>query len=160
MTSSWVHNALITAIASSVRARRLCERYAKGVELDRLIAATNSDVDLPPESTPTSGDLLGDVDPVVQRRGHHRGAEPDPFGAGGDVGCHRHRVGEKAVVGEVVLAKPAGVEADSSPARIEGELLCDGGMVRAADPLAFQQVIARDPLDVAQHERVKRRKLH
>ena len=55
LTVSLVHRARRIAIASSVRARGLCERYAKGVELDRLVAATNPHVGpRPPDSTSTS----------------------------------------------------------------------------------------------------------
>ena len=66
-------------------------------------AAAGEQVDL--------GGLLGDMHGVVQGEHHDAGAQPQPLGAGGEVGEHGEEVRRDAVVTEVVLGQPYAVEA-------------------------------------------------
>ena len=51
------------------------------------------------------GDVLGQPHRVVERDDDHRGADPDAGGALADGGGQHQRVGDGAVVGEVVLGQ-------------------------------------------------------
>ena len=136
------------------------QRDSECIELDRLVAAADADIDAPSAQHVDERDLFGDSDRVMERKRDHGGAETDALGERRGVGRHRHRVGQEAVVGEVVLAHPAGVESEAIGRADQRQFVADGPMMGRADALTLEQMIGRDALGVGEHERVERREFH
>jgi hypothetical protein len=99
-------------MASSVRARASSSGTAKALNFDGLVATADADVDAPPAQHVDERDLFGDPDRMMERERDYGSAETDALGERGGVGGHRHGVGQEAVVGEMVLPHPTGVEAE------------------------------------------------
>ncbi len=82
---------------------RLLDRDTEAVELGLAVALADTEIDAAAAQQVERGDLLGDQHRIVPRQTDHRGAEPDVAGARGEIGQHRHRGGDLALAGEVVL---------------------------------------------------------
>ena len=82
---------------------RLVDRDAEAVELGLAVALADAEIDAPAAQKVEGGDLLGDQHRIVPRHHHHRRAQPDVAGAGGEIGQHRHRGRDLALAGEMVL---------------------------------------------------------
>ncbi len=88
----------------------LVHRHAESGEFVSLVPASEPGVETPTAERVGHGDLLGQVDGVVEGRNHARRADADAFGLRRDRARHQREVGEGAVCGEVVLSEPDLVE--------------------------------------------------
>jgi hypothetical protein len=90
------------------------EAPAEHLELARPVAAADAEDQPAVRRELRHRGVLGELDRVVERREHDRGAEPDPLRAR----AHRAREDERrrvvAVRGAVVLAEPHAIEAEPS----------------------------------------------
>ena len=74
--------------------------------LARAVAGTDAELESTTADLVDHRDLLGDQDRGTQRREEHRGADRAPAGAGGDGGEEGERLGQIAVVEQMVLGEP------------------------------------------------------
>ena len=78
-------------------------RHAEPVELQLAVALADTEIE------PSAGEqiqrrrLFGHQHRIVPRQHHHAGAKPDAAGFGGQIGQQRHRGGDLALTGEVML---------------------------------------------------------
>ena len=102
--ASFAHPAFLDDLHRLVEALgRLLDRDAEAVELGLAVALADAEVDAPAAQKVERGDLLGHQDRIVPGHHHHRRAQPDVAGAGGEIGQHRHRGRDLALAGEMVL---------------------------------------------------------
>ena len=90
---------------------RLCQVLAEALELVGLIAAADAEHQAAVGQRIDHADLGDQPHGLVERRHHHRGAEPDAARLAGQPRQHHQRRGAHAVVGEMMLGKPGDLEA-------------------------------------------------
>ena len=123
-------SARMTRIASSRAAPAALERDAHELELVPVPAHADAERDAAAGELLQRRHLLREVERVVQRQDHDRGAEPDALGPAGDPAERDERVVDAAVR---IDAFGADDDVLRRPHRVEAELL--GGLGGAADPV-------------------------
>src|SRR5579862_9186701 len=89
----------------------LLARNAEAVELILTIALPDAEPDAPARDHVDDRNILRELQRMLKRREQDEGSDLNTFGARGDRGRRRHHRGKIAVVGEVMLGEPDGIEA-------------------------------------------------
>src|SRR5208283_4884268 len=90
----------------------LCARNAEALELLRAVAQAKSQPEPAARDYIDEGRVLGKLKRMIKRRQQDVGADGDARRARRDGGSRRHQRGQVAVVGEVMLGEPDGIEAE------------------------------------------------
>src|SRR5258708_3748152 len=93
-------------------AESLCTRDAEAVELLSTVAETNSKAKPPARYYIDERRVLSQLQRMVERRQQNIGADGDAGGARCDSRSRGHQRGQVAVVGEMMLGEPDGIEAE------------------------------------------------
>ena len=138
----------------------LARVHAHRLVLGVAIAETHADDQPPAADHVERGELLGEVDRLVQREQQHAGAELHALGLGGHAPERRQRLEVRERVGEIVLTRPDGRESDTrgpgAPARRARRSGRPASLPGGAGPRARGRVAWVGGIYAARHGRVKR----
>ena len=138
------------------QARALLELAAELGELELAIADADAEIEAAARQHRQRRGVLGDAHRVVQRQDHQVGADAHALGARADRGGDHQRRGRVAVIAEVMLGDPHGIEAEALGLDDLLERLRVERLERDGPGRRIAEVVPESEVDVSRHGRAPR----